>query len=350
MLIVISRHTPDDGMWTLFRLVSRFRWREATDPRDKVYGLLGLATRFAESTFFMADYNLTVEQVYIRATLESMYTEDSLRILLGTETTVASRYRLPCWCPDWSVPSLFGDSDLLFYRAEWFQYRAAGSQKAHPKLLGSEILQVEGILVGTVQFIDITSLWPHATKDKALEAWASRKYAAIGVWNDMGNSHRAYCNGGSWDDAFLETTVAGRILREEWTESKEMESRKITLDDLEELREYFGSGSNCTPVNPTAPVSVQRWVAAGGIEDTVRWANLRRLFFLTDSDHMGLAPLSTVKGDEIWILKGGSMPFVLRAVGGEDKYRFVGDCYVHGVMEGEAERELATNPQRVLLV
>lgn len=39
---------------------------------------------------------------------------------------------------------------------------------------------------------------------------------------------------------------------------------------------------------------------------------------------------------------GGRYPFVLREVGGgggEKRYRIVGDCYLHGGMEGEAVEE-----------
>ncbi|KAG9197502.1 hypothetical protein G6514_001496 [Epicoccum nigrum] len=58
---------------------------------------------------------------------------------------------------------------------------------------------------------------------------------------------------------------------------------------------------------------------------------------------LGLFPLATELGDTIVVLEGASTPFVLRSIGDEE-YRLVGECYVHGVMKGEiwdaASREL----------
>jgi hypothetical protein len=62
-----------------------------------------------------------------------------------------------------------------------------------------------------------------------------------------------------------------------------------------------------------------------------------RKFFVTRDGYFGLAPPSTEKGDGIFVLRGGRVPFVLRKLGG-GKYRIVGECYVHGIMHGEALR------------
>lgn len=57
----------------------------------------------------------------------------------------------------------------------------------------------------------------------------------------------------------------------------------------------------------------------------------------TKTGLVGTAPWAVQEGDLICVLYGGQTPFVLR---GDDKcpgkFRFVGDCYVHGIMEGEA--------------
>ncbi|KAJ4321906.1 hypothetical protein N0V84_005072 [Fusarium piperis] len=57
----------------------------------------------------------------------------------------------------------------------------------------------------------------------------------------------------------------------------------------------------------------------------------------TKTGLIGTAPWDVQEGDFICVLYGGQTPFVLR---GDDKcpgkFRFVGDCYIHGIMEGEA--------------
>jgi hypothetical protein len=52
---------------------------------------------------------------------------------------------------------------------------------------------------------------------------------------------------------------------------------------------------------------------------------------------LGLGPKSTdvEKGDQIWVLRGATVPFVLRPAD-DGKYRLIGEAYVHGAMRGEA--------------
>ena len=61
---------------------------------------------------------------------------------------------------------------------------------------------------------------------------------------------------------------------------------------------------------------------------------------------MGTGPLATRPGDFVFVLRGGSMPFVLRPLGQRPEVDFlknptaiccslVGFCYIHGIMDGE---------------
>jgi hypothetical protein len=54
----------------------------------------------------------------------------------------------------------------------------------------------------------------------------------------------------------------------------------------------------------------------------------------TDKGYFGLAPFSAEPGDKVCILYGGAVPFLLRPRG--ENYLLVGECYVHGIMHGEA--------------
>ena len=66
---------------------------------------------------------------------------------------------------------------------------------------------------------------------------------------------------------------------------------------------------------------------------------MRRLI-TTERDLLGLAPAETKKRDLICILYGCSVPVVLRAHSddrtGKQYFQFIGECYVHGLMDGEA--------------
>jgi hypothetical protein len=56
---------------------------------------------------------------------------------------------------------------------------------------------------------------------------------------------------------------------------------------------------------------------------------------------LGIHPELTIDNTsvsyEIWILPGAMTPVVLQPLG--DAYLLIGECYVHGLMEGQALRE-----------
>jgi hypothetical protein len=60
----------------------------------------------------------------------------------------------------------------------------------------------------------------------------------------------------------------------------------------------------------------------------------RRLFGKTKNGHLGMFPEGSVKGDVVCANIGAPTPFVIRPREG-DTYRFVGEAYVHGFMNGE---------------
>jgi hypothetical protein len=55
----------------------------------------------------------------------------------------------------------------------------------------------------------------------------------------------------------------------------------------------------------------------------------------TAKEYLAAVPCTTEEGDRIAILSGGNLPVILRP-NGDDYYRLVGPCYVHGIMDGEA--------------
>ena len=60
-----------------------------------------------------------------------------------------------------------------------------------------------------------------------------------------------------------------------------------------------------------------------------------RRFCVTQEGYTGLVPTSAAKGDSICVFLGSAVPFVIRKTG-SDKFSLVGECYVHGMMDGKA--------------
>lgn len=68
---------------------------------------------------------------------------------------------------------------------------------------------------------------------------------------------------------------------------------------------------------------------------------MSRKLFSTDNDHLGIGAASLDVGDGVWVLAGGSVPFLLRPH--HNNYRLLAEAYVHGIMHGEAVAGLASS-------
>jgi hypothetical protein len=74
---------------TLFRL---FYWIDATDARDKVYGLLSPAMDWGNGTFITPDYTISLSELYQEVATKSIEISRSLAILrYGSPQTVNMR-------------------------------------------------------------------------------------------------------------------------------------------------------------------------------------------------------------------------------------------------------------------
>jgi hypothetical protein len=68
--------------------------------------------------------------------------------------------------------------------------------------------------------------------------------------------------------------------------------------------------------------------------DAMRTVMISRRLFVTETGYVGAAPVSARVGDIVCIFEGGAVPYVIRADKVEG-WRFIGECYVQGIMDGE---------------
>ena len=67
-----------------------------------------------------------------------------------------------------------------------------------------------------------------------------------------------------------------------------------------------------------------------------------RRLYVTERGYIGLCNKSVKAGDQVHVLSGGHVPFILRPIEAEHTetgnccYSFMGDTYIHGLMNGEA--------------
>ena len=72
-----------------------------------------------------------------------------------------------------------------------------------------------------------------------------------------------------------------------------------------------------------------------------------KCFAVTEKGYMAIAPPGTKEGDMVCLVMGAEVPFILRPLLEDDKgvmnkeqcYALVGECYIHGIMDGEGLRQ-----------
>lgn len=94
----------EEGSTSFLNLMERFRGFECTDPRDKVYALLGLASVDKNMPLPKPDYSKSVSEVYCTtAKAIIQYTRDLTVLCLAKSYQGVLEHRgLPFWCPDWT--------------------------------------------------------------------------------------------------------------------------------------------------------------------------------------------------------------------------------------------------------
>jgi hypothetical protein len=58
----------------------------------------------------------------------------------------------------------------------------------------------------------------------------------------------------------------------------------------------------------------------------------------TIGGRLGQVPATGAEGDEVWVIPGARVPFVVRLTPG-GRHVLIGECYLGGIMDGEAVRD-----------
>jgi hypothetical protein len=141
-----ARDTDTD----LLTLLESYRLKQSTDPRDKLYALLGLASD--ASDFMAPDYAQPVSKIFSDATRTIIQRDRRLEILrhggIGSQPA-ADRLKLPSWVPDWTFGQRLMDLSL-------HEYFASNKTNAVVRLSteSSQILFAQGILYDQISFLE----------------------------------------------------------------------------------------------------------------------------------------------------------------------------------------------------
>ena len=133
------------------KVVAMCRDTVSTDPRDKIYGILGLAAEFELNgeANLIPDYSQTVAKVYMTATAFVIRSRADLACLtLVCDHSLKKIEGLPSWCPDYSasIAPLANFDDI----ARKWRLALAWPNALAPEILGTSVLRVNGSLFDVV--------------------------------------------------------------------------------------------------------------------------------------------------------------------------------------------------------
>jgi hypothetical protein len=308
-----------DQIHNLEMLLREYRYKDCKDPRDKVYGILGVVK---ESTLghLRPDYSLDTRIVYtsaMHAIISQHAGTDGLRFLTG-EGFNSSSHDLPSWVRDFSH-----QPDITVLRHESNRMQAYGQYRcsqdlSHPPFIESGLyLHLKGVQIDTVTKVgpSLNSMdWRNI--GSVFESW--QQLAGLPLLRFPWANKR--------QQSFWRTLLADTIFD---VENKCF--RRCTAQDIREANRWLIHLLVMYIIGFQPPIE-DRFVLA------VLAATYGRAMFVTARGRFGLSYTTLEEGDEVWALQGGSVPFVLRnREGTRDGFRaLIGDCYLDGVMDGEA--------------
>jgi hypothetical protein len=280
----------------LLDLLQRFWLNEATDPRDKVYALLGLATDNHPNSL-VPDYSLPVGTVYGMVVKDLMTRSKNLDFLSLCSSTGPRRVEgLATWAPNWRtegkkakmVPGYHTFSLSFINERPWVysgtdpplekrrRFCASGESNSLETVRFSEDFR-ELLVTGIV--VDIVSQLSEVRSYQFSQEEISQ------VWGAMGDTLARYPTGEPAVSAFVSTVCANQS--------------DLNIDTLLADPHVF---SRCQSV-----------VTSG------------RRFLITENGLMGMAVAETEVGDIVCVIKGSRVPIILRVEG--DHFVMVGEAY-----------------------
>lgn len=349
----------------LLDVLARFRTCSASDPRDKIYGLLGLAT---DAMTVHPDYSKSVCQVYVDFFEIYVNATKSLDLLCqspwgvrGGSKSKANDLGLPSWCPDFSStddgpPLLFAQRSIFYAGGEEFQTPV--------KITDRRQLHLQAFILGELVSVDPPfSTW-------ALSGCQLHFPDGFDT-EDIDCPDKIYLHTGEQlFQAYWRTLIADcEAYPTKRLDSSSLAMHKAGFDEW--LRLYQGSNE----------MSAQRFHWDIGYDKadrpnldlkdrlasysereqsllTVQHSNMLHKmtrhwkFATTSSGIYCMVPLGSKIGDRVVVFRGAKVPMVIRSETANGAFvhsesSVVGTAYAHGFVDGRA---IGVDEEEVVLV
>ena len=292
------------------------RERKATDPRDHFYAITGLMKNpiTGKPLGPTPDYRLDPGQLFREQTLNLMQQSNPIDGLdLAIEVGTPNPLSLPSWVCDWSQYKMIG------WRSA--PYNASSGHKHQFQQTADSIFVISGAMIDVVSKLgDLVD--PDNAEDIAIK---------VEEWKHLAGTHQAFDI-----STVLRATFFDVIM------STDGEHRRLNTRDEALILQWWCQwilGKKRTPqVHEDPDIFTTHCNFGYGMK--------RERVFATREGYLGVGPRTIAVGDRTFIVKGARVPFILRNLDGNSvdasspqiccDYSYVGRCYLHGCMDGEA--------------
>lgn len=316
----------------LFQLVKKCCKFESSMPRDRLYGLLGIASDC--ESLPRPDYSKTDQDVYRQ--FAEYFIEQGYGIeLLSTMGSAGS----PSWVPNFAAigENVPGHADGWSQR-HFLKFQAGGPNPGEARLEGDKLLVRGFVLDDEVQLLGPQLRPPVYFSKTCANGESERDWP---YWGDQEEGLKKWeRHVVEWDEEsvqFLQKACSAGRLGDDRSLASIMQLYNITISaGNEKIHQHknnsivaeFGLSEYSIADYPTRHARVVRehrdWVI-----DTVQG----RRICVTREGQIGLVPAATEPGDVLCVFLGASAPFVARKRGGD--VVLLGDSYVHSMMKGQ---------------
>ena len=328
----------------IYRLILFSRAALSTNPRDKVYGLLALMDESLTS-LIKPDYSDTVENVYSSFTLNTIRATKTLDALRHCELQTDSMR--PSWIPDLTAPN--GKAALTI---EDNAFTASGSSLASIQTFADpSVISCKGIIIDHLDGLGCQWTGGWSTDTLIPSTGRSNPYGSFegmreAIWKSMVACHRLPSEPLDADySSLLATPALETMILPEHSPLKDVVSSDVFKycvrflkgnADLHiggrRMEEYHWNDIEANEINTVhlRDALMQR--------DRI---NLERKLVTTGRGYIGMALENVLREtDVVAVLLSCSTPLILRSAqscnNGEVRWKIVGECYLHGIMNGEA--------------
>ncbi|ETS83511.1 hypothetical protein PFICI_05387 [Pestalotiopsis fici W106-1] len=287
---------------------------QATDPRDKLYAFLELA----ESQLVTPDYTLSVSEVYSSWTKLCIQQDQNLHCLHGNREL--SNPFGPSWVPE--LYSQLWDGYAFEFAALDDKIKRSAASVSFGE--GGSVLKARGISLGTLDRVVgpftatcHSSQNEEKTQVKVIPSTFEKFAELVNLYLSLPKDVQEI----AWRAFILDTDTSNRNEPKSPAPDSFYHLWRVLIS-LEPLPDSFFES------HLAKETQLNRYLSpfTESLDNALYSA---RCFFVTNGLRVGLGPRCTKSGDEVVLLYGSPLCFVLRPEGG--RYRLIGDAFVQDV-------------------